>query len=122
MNIMTIVTGMRTTKNINQDRRVVDMSKNIALLQPSKAPLVVLTKRLGSEPTYNPIFHWLEDDLVGRWDAVNAASGISAASTSIVVDNADLFNVGDIIKVPRTGEIMRVTEITSATHTLTVVR
>ena len=102
---MTIVNGMRTTKNINQDRRVVDMSKNIALLQPSKAPLVVLTKRLGSEPTYNPIFHWLEDDLVGRWDAVNAASGITAESTSIVVDNEDLFNVGDIIKVPRTGKL-----------------
>lgn len=122
MNIMTIVNGMRTTKNINQDRRVVDMSKNIALLQPSKAPLVVLTKRLGNESTYNPIFHWLEDDLVGRWDAVNAASGITAETASVVVDNEDLFNVGDIIKVPRTGEVMRVTEIASATHTLTVVR
>lgn len=116
---MTIVNGMRTTKNINQDRRVVDMSKSIALLQPSKAPLITLTKRLATETTYNPIFHWLEDDLVARWDAVNQVDE-TAVSTSVVVDNGDLFNVGDIIKVPRTGEVMRVTAI--STNTLTVVR
>lgn len=117
---MTIVNGMRTTKNINQDRRVVDMSKSIALLQPSKAPLITLTKRLATETTYNPIFHWLEDDLVARWDAINNAAGYDNVATSIVVDTGDLFNVGDIVKVPRTEEIMRVTAV--STNTLTVVR
>lgn len=117
---MATITGMRTTVNINQDRRVVDMAKEIALLQPTKSPLVVLTKRLGTQTTTNPIFHWLEDDLVARWDAINNPTGYTDTDTSIIVDNGDLFNVGDIVKVPRTGEVMRVVNVSE--NTLTVVR
>jgi hypothetical protein len=117
---MPLVTGIRTTKNINQDQRKVDMADKIALLQPSKAPLVLLTKKIATKPTINPIFHWLEDDLQARWDAVNNATGYTNVDTAIVVDDGTLFNVGDIVKVPRTGEVMRVTAI--STNTLTVVR
>lgn len=117
---MSVITGTRITKNINQDRRVVDMSKGIALLQPSKSPLIVLTKRLKkAKPTYNPIYHWLEDDLQGRWGAVDGAHADASAITVAVADGT-LFAKGDIIKIPRTGEIMRVSDI--STNNLTVVR
>jgi len=118
---MPIISGLRTTKNINQDRRVVDMSTKIALLQPSKAPLITLLKRLSKRNAINPIFHWLEDDLQARWDAVNQVNE-TAVGTAVIVDNADLFSVADIVKVPRTGEVMKVTAVDSATNTLTVVR
>jgi len=111
----------RDTGNVLQDRRVVDMSDEIALLEPSKTPLITLTKRLNKRVATNPEFNWLEDELGARWDAVNQANEASVG-TSVVVDNASYFAVDDIVKVPRTGEVMRVTAVDTATNTLTVVR
>ncbi|MEN6317063.1 MAG: DUF5309 family protein [Clostridiaceae bacterium] len=113
---------MRSTGNIEQSRRVVDMAKNIALLEPDAAPLTVLLKNMTSERCISPKFEWLEAELGARWDAINAAAGYAANITDIVVDNDTYFAVGDIVKVPRTGECIIVTVITAATHTLTVVR
>ncbi len=117
----TIRTGMRDTANINQDRRVVDMSKKIALLEPSKAPLVTLTKRLGAKPTVNPIFHWLEDELQPKWSKFDGAEA-DTNETALQVDDITYFREGFVIKVPRTGEVMRVTDVNTNTDTLTVVR
>lgn len=113
---------MRDTYNINQARRVVDMSKNIALLEPDAAPLTVLMKNIASEQCISPKFEWLESELGARWDAVNNAAGYTNAATDIVVDNDQYFMIGDILKVPRTGECLVITNITAGTHTLTVTR
>jgi hypothetical protein len=70
-------------------------------------------------------FSWLEDDLGARWDAINAAAGFAANVTKIIVDNGGYFSVGDIVKVPRTGECMLVTVInpdTDNANELSVVR
>jgi len=115
-----MINGMQQTMNINQTQREIDVSSKIALLQPDKAPLTALLRRLNKKVATNPIFHWFEDDLQARWDAVNNAAGYSNSATSIVVDTGDLFKVGDIVKVPRTGEVMRVTAVSG--NTLTVVR
>lgn len=112
----------RDTANINAARRVVDMAEKIAFLQPSAAPFTVLTKRAKKRVVTNPKFEWLEDELAPRWDAVNMATGAAAAVDEIVVDHEGYFTVGDLVKVPSTGEVMRVTEIAAATHKLTVVR
>ena len=116
-----MVKGMRTTKNINQDRRVVDMSKDIALLKPEKAPLTVILKRMGTRPASNTIFNWLEDNLQARWSKFTGVNEESPGNT-VTVPTGDglLFAVDDIIKVPRTDEVMRVTAVTG--DTLTVVR
>lgn len=116
------ITGPRSTGNITQAKMVIDMANDIALLQPSEAPLITFLKRaMGrSKPAENPEFNWLEDDLGARWDAVNNASGIASGVTTIAVDNGDYFSAGDQVKVPRTGEVMLVTAI--ATNDLTVTR
>jgi hypothetical protein len=116
------VTGVRDTANIQQSKIVVDMSETIGLLQPSEAPFMSFLKlaQKKTEAANNPKFEWLEDDLSPRWDAVNNAAGYANNATSIIVDNGDYFNVGDIVKVPRTGEVILVTAI--ATNTLTVLR
>ena len=115
------ISGIRHTKNINQDRRVVDMGKKIALLEPNKSPLITLTKRLSTKPTINPIFHWLEDELQAKWSKVSTAEA-NVAATDLVVSDIELFRVGFLVKVPRTGEIMRVTDVTASTDTITVKR
>jgi hypothetical protein len=113
---------MRTTGNIEQARRIVDMSKNIALLEPNAAPLTVLMKNIASEKCISPKFEWLEAELGARWDAVNNGAGYLANATEIVVDNSEYFSAGDIVKIPRTGECIIVTAITTATDTLTIAR
>lgn len=112
------IVGMRHTKNINQDRRVVDMSKKIALLKPEKAPLTVILKRMGTRPASNAIFNWLEDNLQARWSKANGAA--TAETVKVPTGDGALFMTDDIIKVPRTDEIMRVVSV--ANDTLTVER
>lgn len=115
----TIIIGSRDTYNINQDRRVVDMADTIALLQPSAAPLTCLLMRLQKKEAINPKFQWLEDDLQNRWDSVNGTTGTGG---SIIVTTISYFTVGDIVKVPRTGECMIVLTVTTGTSTITVTR
>jgi hypothetical protein len=119
---MAVVTGTRDTRNITQNKIVVDMSDTIALLQPNAEPFMSFLKiaKRNTEVARNPKFEWLEDDLQPRWDAINNAAGYTASDTSIVVDNGSYFSVNDVVKVPRTGEVMLVTAI--ATNTLTVLR
>ena len=61
-----------------------------------------------------------EDDFMARW--TTALAGITAVATALTVpvDQASLIAVDDLIKVARTGEVLRVTGISS--NTLTVVR
>lgn len=118
------VTGTRNTANIEQKKIVVDMSERISLLKPSEAIFFSFLKiaQKDKQVANSFKFEWMEDDLLARWDAINAGAGYVAGDTAIVVDNADYFSVGDIVKVPRTGEVMLVTAINSGTQTLTVTR
>ncbi len=119
---MVQISGVRSTANINQDQRVVDMHKSIALLEPNAAPLTVLLKQIKgkSKIAINPEFKHLEDELAPRWDTVNDASDMTSGDTTMTVDNGTYFSVNDVILVPRTGEQLLVTAI--STNDLTVTR
>jgi len=114
--------GLRHTGNINQLRRKLDVSDRISLLQPNKAPLTVLLRKLAKKPTINPIFYWFEDDLQPKWDAVDNTNGYGANDTTIVVDRGALYSVNDLVKVPSTGEVMLVTSVDPVNNTITVKR
>jgi Family of unknown function (DUF5309) len=116
----TLVTGQRATNTVGADQRKIDMSSKITLLEPDAAPLTVITKRLSKAATHNPQFKAMEDELDPRFDAVNNGAGYASGATSIVVDNGPYFEVQSLVYVPRTGETMRVTAV--STNTLTVVR
>lgn len=117
----TMIGNVRATGNINQDRRVVDMAKEIALLEPDAAPLTVLLKRAKgkTEQTINSTFKHLEDELNPRWDAFNYATGYAADATEMVVDNGSYFKANDVIKNTDTDEQMLVTGVSSNTLTVT---
>lgn len=119
---MAQVTGTRGTGNILGAKMVIDMSEKIALLQPEKTPLTTILKRLqgNTESTFNPEFNWMEDDIGARWDAVNNGAGYLSTDTTVVVDNGDYFSINDLVKIPRTGEVLIVKAI--ATNSLTVGR
>lgn len=116
------ITGTRDTANITQAKLVIDMSEKIALLNPAAAPFITFLKRAkgNTEAANQAKFSWMEDDLGARWDAINNGAGYLAGDVALVVDNGVYFTAGDLIKVPRTKEVMLVSSI--AVDTLTVVR
>lgn len=117
---MTPTSGFQTTLNADQTLRKIDMRQGLLELQPDAAPIAVISSRLGSVGTHNPEFKTSEKDLPVYADAVNNGAGYSDSATSVVVDNGTVFYAGDTVKVPRTGEVFRVTAV--STNTLTVVR
>ncbi|WP_438447417.1 SU10 major capsid protein [Gorillibacterium sp. sgz5001074] len=116
------VTGTRDTANIEQKKIIVDMSERISLLEPNETMFFAFLKfaQKDKQKANSYKIEWLEDDLLARWDAINNAAGYANNITSIVVDNGDYFSPLDIVKVPRTGEVMLVTGVN--TNTLTVTR
>lgn len=121
---MANIAGVRTTSNIQQARRVVDMAKNIALLDPNDSPFVTFLKLAKQDVRVAkaPKIEWLEDDLIGAATQVNAGGGVSitTSSTSIPVDDGSIFSVGDLISIPANSVVYRITAI--STNTLTAIQ
>lgn len=117
---MPIVNSARGTANTHAKRQVIDMSEKISMLRPSAAPLLVLMKQLDKGTCHNYKFEWMEDDFMARW--TKALAGIAGGATALTVPvaEASLIAVDDLVKVVRTGEVLRVTGV--ASNTLTVVR
>ena len=117
---MADVVGARMTDNVEQGLRKIDLVPTIRELEPSATPLTLFTTMMESRDAVNPEFHWYEDDLPPQFDAVNDATGMTDSDTAMVVDNGEYFAVNELVKVTRTGEVVRITAIVG--DTLTVVR
>lgn len=121
---MAVVAGQRTTGNVASSQRFIDYHKDILLLDPSEAPFTAISKQTkkGSlrSAAKDPLFSWHNDERETRFDAVNNGAGYNSSDTSVVVDTGTLFQEDDIVLVPRTGEQLRVSGV--STNTLTVER
>ena len=116
--MITTTQGHRGTQNILQVRRVLDISDTIYLLEPEAAPLYVFVSKLNKASSVNTTFQWIEDELNPSWDTTSTSE--TSATETVDVDHGTYFNKYDLVKVPRTGEVMLVTAID--TNDLTVVR
>lgn len=111
------------TNTIAEHRLRIDMSEKIAELEPNASPLITLTKKMKRRRVVtNPEFSWMEQDPGNRWDAINNATGYNNSATVWAVDNAGYFRVGDIVQVPRTTEVVLVTNVDDTQNTITVIR
>lgn len=115
----TMIRGASTTANVNTSQHVRDVEPRMRYLNPSATPFTVVLADTGKGPADNFKFEWGEKANAPDKDQVNGTTG---TGTSVIVDNSEYFTVGDLVEVPRTGEIMRVTAVTTATDTLTVSR
>lgn len=115
-----IVNTARGTKDINQDRRVVDMSDKISLLKPAAYPFTAIMSKIGKEPAYNTRFQWLEEDLMSVW--VESSTTIASGITALVLKAGQGLQVAvdDLLRVAASNEVLKVTAV--ATDTITVTR
>lgn len=118
----TMIRGAEATDTIPSARRVRDVDKRIAYVDPDSAPFIQVISRANKKVAVNSKFEWIEKELHSRWDQINNGAGYTAGATAVVVDNPKYFSVGDVAEVTRTGEKVRVTAITDGTSTLTVSR
>lgn len=116
----TFIRAAESTENIPAARRVRDVADRITYLNPNAAPFTLILQKARARPAIDPKFEWWEKDLPAKWDQVNGAQ--TNVDTAIEVDQAQYYSVHDIVKVPRTGEVFRVTAVNTGTNTLTVVR
>jgi hypothetical protein len=119
----TVVRAPESTENIPSARRVRDVARRINYLDPSASPFTIVSKqKANAASVFNTKFEWIEKKLPARWDQVNNGAGYASGATTIVVDNGAFFSVGDLVKVPRTGEVFRVTVVTVGSNSLDIIR
>lgn len=110
------------TFGINKDRRDIDVASDIARLIPDANPFLVILMRARKKATNTAEFHWWDSEPGAWWTQINNQAGYADSDQTLAVDDASLFRPKDIIKVPRTGEVMFVTESNETADTIKVVR
>jgi len=83
---------------------------------------LVLDKLSKGPPVSQKMYWFVEDEPQGISTRVNLAAGYSATATSIVVDDAKAFADNSLAVIPRTQELVKVTDVNYTTNTLTVTR
>lgn len=116
---MAYVNGV-TTANVAEARQVIDVSKQIGQYVKEAAPFSVILQRAKKDPVTSWKFQWYDDEPIGMRTQVSEAVADKTTTTIPVVDST-IFNVADIIKVGRTGEVMRVATVPNSTS-ITVTR
>lgn len=109
-----------TTFSIDRDRRDIDVSRQIARYIPDDSPWTVILMRARKRKTQTVEFHSYDEEPGAWWTQVTSA--VTASDTDIPVLDATIFRAKDVIKVPKTGEIMFVTASNEATNTISVIR
>lgn len=98
------------------------------LLNPSLTPILTLITKIGNrkKPTNSARVEWIEDDYLNIWgQATNGTTNYSSVATGIIVTDATLFAVNDLIAFPNAvtsstvEEVAQVTAITGSTLTIT---
>ena len=116
----TLLTTGTGTGNVLSTRRPLDISNDIAYYNPNANPFFLLAQQADKKALTDPEFKCLENQMQPVFDAVNNVAGYAAGATSIVVDHGSYFKAQDLVLVTRTGEIFKVSSLSS--NTLTVVR
>lgn len=109
-----------TTFDIDAKRRDYDVAADIARYQPDATQFAVILMKARKKASGSEEFIWYDEDIYAGWTQVNNGAGYTSSATSVVVDDGTVYKNKDLLKVPRTGEVMRVTAV--STNTLTVTR
>lgn len=98
------------------------------LLNPSLTPILTLITKIGNrkKPTNSARVEWIEDDYLNIWgQATNGTTNYSSVATGILVSDATLFAVNDLIAFPNAvtstvvEEVAQVIAINGSTLTIT---
>lgn len=107
---MTVVSGQRTTGNVAEVQKYVEIDKPILELDPQATPFTVVTARLNKRLAGSSEFSWTESERDQRFDAINHSGGYEPEVEEMIVATEAIYFPNQLVIVPRTGEIMQVKE------------
>ena len=112
----TLIAGDQTTGNINASQIPPDMDNVLHQLEPNVAPLTVLTQKLKKRKAMAPKVEWLEHGRMPRFTTLSASATSTATALGVT---ADIFRVGDLLRITETGEAVQVTATAAGAITAT---
>lgn len=117
--------GMVATKGPNGEQiasQRIDVSTKVWAYDPPGAPAMkLLSDRSASSKAISYTYYHLEDEPVPY--VFSSTAGAAIGATSVTIDaNADAVQVGDLIRVPASGEVVEVTAVNAGTGALTITR
>ncbi|MFQ5990814.1 MAG: DUF5309 family protein [Nitrospiraceae bacterium] len=116
------IAGQRATaatRGVQQESRVIDMHRDIFLLEPSAAPLTVMSAMINRRSVFNPEFKALEDERVPERDTLDGAVA-DGVTTTITVDNGGYWHPNVLWRNQQTDEVCRI--VSKVGNDLTVER
>lgn len=117
--------GMVATKGTNAEQiasQRIDVNTKVWGYDPPGAPgMKIMSDRASSSKAISYEYYWLQDEPVPSVFTI-ATGGNSAATSLVLSANASSVQVGDLLKIGATGEIVTVTAVNTGTQTLTVTR
>ena len=118
-----INSGRVDTADPASNRLVIDMHEPIRMLDPetSQFATMLMDSRLKGDKAESYKVEWLQDQLMPRVLSLGASATSSATTLTTGSGEAAYAKTGDIIRIPQTGEAVRVTA-SDASASLTVVR
>lgn len=114
----THIKGVRQTETGNQDRNIDTWMSAIKYLDPERRMFTQLLTRLSTKSVKSTEFKLFERERRSRWVRLNEA--LTDSETDVDVDDGGAFGADDICLIPDSGEMFKVTSV--STNTLTVVR
>lgn len=109
------------TTGIARERRDLDVAKEIARLVPDANPFLTILQRAKKANTRTAEFSWYDYEPGAWWTQTDLLSDEDGShGATLKVKDATIFRPSDIIKVPRTGEVMRVTAISETVNNNTI--
>lgn len=118
--MVTVNTGGVLTTSTVTDERPKSWGSALHLKLPDDSRLLTVMSKMAEDGGLtDPEHNEFEVDDRPAWDAVNNGAGYTSGATQIVVDNGAYFRANDVIVVPRTGEQILVSSVSSNTLTVT---
>lgn len=107
------------TSNLDSQRRDLDVSREIIRTTPDATPFTIMMLKSRKKPTKSAEFYWWEEDAFACWTKINYGAGYDDDDVKMLVDDYTMFAIADLVKVPRTSEVMLVTKVESTGVTFT---
>lgn len=116
----TILSGLVDTEDVLADERKIDMSDDIAELDPDESQFTTMLSKMASKPAIREKINWLEHELHPRKSALAASATSAATGLTVTTGEGSYFRAGDVVRNAVTGEAYLVSSV--STDTLTVSR
>lgn len=119
---MATIRGLVGTQQLEAGIQVIDCRDMIFSLNDDESPFFQILEKVDKESKHNQEFHWFEDDFLGNYTQINNGSNHAAGDTTLIVDDAGIIHVNDVLKNTRTWECVLVTGVDDTNNKVYVKR